>query len=84
MALLLALEAQEHSFEFVFPGKDPFDGGARRINHRIEKAWASALGLFSVAGIFFDVGFHPRVKNVFAIGFAIEARVEIEGSARQV
>ena len=84
MALLPALEAQEHAFEFVFPGKDPFDGGTPRINHGIEKTWASAFGLFSVAGIFFDVGFHPRVKNVFAIGLAIEARVEIERRAREV
>ena len=84
MTLLPALEAQEHPFEFVFPGKDSFDGGAHRINHGIEKTWASAFGLFSVAGIFFDVGFHPRVKNVLAIGFAVEARVEIEGSAGQV
>lgn len=84
MALLLALEAQEHSFEFVFPGKDSFDGGAARINNRIEKTWTSALGLFLVARICFDVGFHSRVENVFAIRFAIETCVEIEGSASQV
>lgn len=84
MTLLFALKAQQQSFEFVFPGKDTFDGGAHCVNRRIEKTWASAFGLFSVAGIFLDVRFHPRGENMFAIRFAIETCVEIEGRARQV
>jgi hypothetical protein len=78
MTLLLALEAQKHSFEFVFPGKDAFDGRAHRVNRGIEKTRASALGVFSVARICLDVGFHPRVENVFAVCLAVKACVEIE------
>lgn len=84
MTLLLSLKAQKHSFEFVFPGKDTFDGRAHSIHRRVEKAWASAFSLFLVARICLDIGFHPRVENMFAIRFAVEARVQIERRVGQV
>jgi len=54
--LLDALKTQQQSFEFVLPRKGPFDTHPQRMDGFVEKAFASALGRLSVAGILWDIG----------------------------
>lgn len=81
MTSLLGLKSQEQAFEFVFPGKHTFDRGAGRIESLVKEPLAPSLGGFPIARVFFDVWFHSRVENAFAISSAIKAGVEIEGRA---
>src|SRR5262252_10075464 len=50
----------------------------------IEEPLAPALGALAVAGVLFDVGDHPRIKNARAIRSGVKAAVEIDRSASEV
>lgn len=50
----------------------------RAVKKLIKEAFAAPLWFLPIARIFVDVRLHPGVEDVFAIGFAIKARVEIE------
>ena len=54
------------------------------MNGFIEEPLASALGGFAIAGVLFDVGDHPRIKNALAIRSGVKAAVEIDISASEV
>src|SRR5499427_4234959 len=50
----------------------------------IEEPLAPALGALAVAGVLFDIGDHPRIKNALAIRSGVKAAVKIDISASEV
>ena len=54
------------------------------MDHCIEEAFASALGVLAITRIFFDVGGHAGVENAFAIVRGIKATIEVEIGASEV
>ena len=53
------------------------------MDHSIEQPLAPTLGALAVAGVLFDVGDHPRIKNALAIRSGVKAAVEIDIRASQ-
>ena len=78
MTFLLGFKTEKQPFEFVFPRKDAFDGEAGRVGNIIEETFSAPFGLFAVARVFSNVGFHSGVEDVLAIGFAVKARIQVE------
>ena len=54
------------------------------MDHGIEKAFASALGVLAITRIFFDVGDHAGVENAFAIVRGIKATIEVEVGSTEI
>ena len=84
VSLLDAFKAEQQPLALVFPGKGPFDTYPQRMDGGIEEPLASAFGALAVAGVFCDVGDHPRMENALAIRSGVKAAVEIDLSASEV
>jgi len=54
------------------------------MDHFIEEAFASALGVLAIPRILFDVWDHAGVENAFAIVRGIKATIEVEIGASEV
>ena len=78
---VFSLEADEEAFELVAPCETAFDYKAPLVSHFIKNPFASALGSFSSALIFFDVGHQPMIKAGFARGFGVKGWVGVEQRA---
>ena len=54
------------------------------MDHSIEEAFASALGVLAITRILFDVRDHAGVENALAMARRIKAPIEVEIRASQV
>ena len=54
------------------------------MDHFIEEAFASALGVLAIPRILFDVGDHPRIEDHLPIVRGIKATIEVEIGASEV
>src|SRR5499426_3287280 len=69
--LLDAFKAEQQPLELIFPRKGPLDTHPQGMDGGVEQPLAPALGVLAVAGVLFDVGDHPRIKNALTIRFGV-------------
>ena len=82
--LLDTFKSESQPLAFVLPRTGPLDPHAYRMDGGVEQPLPSALGALAVAGVLFDVGDHPRIKNARAIRSGVKAAVEIDICASEV